>query len=162
MRRRDEVAHTGADEIATELAPRTWNEDRADARRCCISVDRRLRPAPAGVRRAATPVAARVRDSIALGLARASDSGLSWRAVPNAPGRCAGKEPARGPAQLHRPQYSLPLHRLEELAVRLRIFHLVEQEFDRGELVHRMQQLAQDPHLRELALVGDELFLTRA
>src|SRR6059058_4127511 len=54
------------------------------------------------------------------------------------------------------------LHRLEEIPVRLGVFHLVEQEFDRGELVHGVQELAQDPHLGELALVGDELFLARA
>src|SRR6185436_11943218 len=55
----------------------------------------------------------------------------------------------------------LSLHRLEELAVGLGVLHLVQQEFDRRQLVHRMQQLAQDPHLRQLTLVGDELFLAR-
>src|SRR5437762_13265822 len=54
------------------------------------------------------------------------------------------------------------LHRLEEIPVRLGVLHLVEQEFDRGQLVHGVQELAQDPHLGELALVGDELFLARA
>src|SRR6266850_7829916 len=57
---------------------------------------------------------------------------------------------------------ALALHRLEEFAVRLGVLHLVEQEFDRRELVHGVQELAQDPHLGELALVGDELFLARA
>src|SRR6516162_4897663 len=54
------------------------------------------------------------------------------------------------------------LHRLEEFTVRLGVLHLVEQEFDRRQLVHGVQELAQDPHLGELALVGDELFLAGA
>src|SRR5579883_847461 len=53
----------------------------------------------------------------------------------------------------------LALHRLEEFTILLRILHLVEQELDRSELVHGVQELAQDPHLRELSLIGDELFL---
>src|SRR3546814_17135124 len=36
---------------------------------------------------------------------------------------------------------------LEELVVGLRALHLVEQEFHRCDLVHRLQQLAQDPDL---------------
>jgi hypothetical protein len=45
------------------------------------------------------------------------------------------------------PHTSLPLHRLEKLAVRLRVLHLVEQELDGGELIHGVQELAQYPHL---------------
>src|SRR3546814_14882524 len=41
----------------------------------------------------------------------------------------------------------LALHRSEELVVGLRALHLVEQEFHRCDLVHRVQQLAQDPDL---------------
>src|SRR5207342_3624758 len=37
------------------------------------------------------------------------------------------------------------LHRTEELVVRLGGLHLLEQELHRGQFVHRMQQLAQDP-----------------
>src|ERR1700751_551655 len=54
------------------------------------------------------------------------------------------------------------LHRLEEFPVRLGVLHLVEQEFDRGKLIHGVQELAQDPHLGELALIGDQLFLAGA
>src|SRR6185437_1924049 len=61
--------------------------------------------------------------------------------------------------------FSLPphppsaLHRFEEFAVRLGVLHLVEQELDRRQLIHGMQELAQDPHLGELTLVGNELLL---
>src|ERR1700744_5500675 len=58
--------------------------------------------------------------------------------------------------------YALPLHGIEEIGVGLRILHLVEQELDRSQLVHRMQQLAQDPHLGQLRRLGDELFLACA
>src|SRR5689334_11508455 len=57
---------------------------------------------------------------------------------------------------------SLTLHRVEEVAVGLRVLHLVEEELDRGELVHRVQELAQDPDLRELVLARDELLAARA
>src|SRR3984957_13358602 len=57
---------------------------------------------------------------------------------------------------------SSALHGLEKLTVRLGVFHFVEQEFDGRELIHRVQELAQDPDLGELALVGDELFLAGA
>ena len=49
---------------------------------------------------------------------------------------------------------SSALHGLEEFTVRLGVLHLVQQEFDRRELIHRMQQFAQDPDLGEFALVG--------
>src|SRR5258708_1135937 len=67
----------------------------------------------------------------------------------------------RGCRRMTTPNQLSALHRLEEFPVRLGVFHLVEQEFDGGELVHRVQQLAQNPHLGELTLVGDQLFLAR-
>src|SRR5688572_7396794 len=54
------------------------------------------------------------------------------------------------------------LHRIEEIAVRLRVLHLVDEEFDRGQLVHRMQELAQDPDLLQLVLARDQFLTTRA
>src|SRR5690606_38485210 len=41
----------------------------------------------------------------------------------------------------------LSLHRGEELVVALGALHLVEQELHRADLVHAVQQLAQDPDL---------------
>ena len=57
---------------------------------------------------------------------------------------------------------STALHRSEELVVGLGVLHLVEQEFDRSELVHRMQQLAQDPDLLQLVRLDQQLFAARA
>src|SRR6185437_7603061 len=48
-----------------------------------------------------------------------------------------------------RPRLFSALHRIEELVVGLGVLHLVEHEFHRGHLVHRVQQLAQDPDLLE-------------
>src|SRR5690242_9989188 len=74
------------------------------------------------------------------------------------PERTLGPAPSEVPVTLE----TLPLHGLEEFAVRLGVLHLVEQEFNGRELIHGVQELAQNPHLRELALVGNELLLTRA
>lgn len=41
----------------------------------------------------------------------------------------------------------LALHCLEEFRIRLRVLHLVQQEFDGGEFVHGMQNFSQYPHL---------------
>src|ERR1700675_1073514 len=60
------------------------------------------------------------------------------------------------------PTRALPLHRVEEVRVGFRVLHLVEQELDRGQLVHGMQELAQNPHLGQLRGIRDELFLARA
>src|SRR5882757_5427780 len=82
-----------------------------------------------------------------------------WNAIAGAAKVRVYRVQARGLARAGAPS---ALHRLEEVPVRLGVLHLVEQEFDRGELVHGVQELAQDPHLGELALVGDELLLARA
>src|SRR6188768_1695499 len=58
------------------------------------------------------------------------------------------KSPAGAGLFLFLPKRGSALHRTEELVVRLGRLHLVEQELHRGQLVHRMQQLAQDPDLR--------------
>src|SRR6202007_1090577 len=85
-----------------------------------------------------------------------------WRTTLRLPPRKAWLSPAAHQGTMPaRPACALALHGLEKFAVRLGVFHLVEQEFDRRQLVHRVQELAQDPHLGELALVGDELFLAR-
>src|SRR6478735_987426 len=54
------------------------------------------------------------------------------------------------------------LHRIEELVVRLRVLHLVEHELDCRELVHRMDQLAQDPDLLQQVRLDQQLFAARA
>src|SRR5262245_37050479 len=54
------------------------------------------------------------------------------------------------------------LHRVEEVRVGLGIAHLVDQELGSGQLVHRMQQLAQDPDLLQLIRLRDELLAARA
>src|SRR5882762_5637700 len=88
----------------------------------------------------------------------------------------ASSEPrSMAPTAIHAHQYmtssqrlwrplraSLPFHRVEEVRVGLGVLHLVEQELDRRQLVHGMQELAQNPHLGELRGFGDELFLARA
>src|SRR4051794_3470460 len=56
----------------------------------------------------------------------------------------------------------LALHRLEELAVRLGVAHLVDQELGSRQLVHRVQELAQDPDLLQLLRRGDQLLAARA
>src|SRR5690606_5154988 len=48
----------------------------------------------------------------------------------------------------------LTLHGHEEFVVGLGVFELVEQEFDGGDFVHRVQQLAQNPHALQLVLGG--------
>src|ERR1700693_465047 len=88
----------------------------------------------------------------------------------------ANSEPkSMAPAAIHAHQYMtssrrvvvplpapLPFHRVEEVPIGLCVLHLVEQELDRRELVHRVQELAQNPHLRQLRGLRDELFLARA
>src|SRR5687767_11855768 len=54
------------------------------------------------------------------------------------------------------------LHEVEEFLVGLRRLHLVEQEFHRGQLIHRMQQLAQDPDLLQVVRLDQQLFAARA
>jgi hypothetical protein len=53
-------------------------------------------------------------------------------------------------------------HRIEELAVRLGCLELVVEEFHGGKLVHRVQDLAQDPHLLKLGGVHQELLTAGA
>src|SRR2546430_16967791 len=74
-----------------------------------------------------------------------------WRAVGTrlrAPRRCALVS-----ARLERASRTSARHRLEEIPVRLGVFLLVNQDFDLGQRVHAVQELAQDPHLDELDLV---------
>src|SRR6202140_631855 len=62
-----------------------------------------------------------------------------------------------------RPAHALlPFHCVEEVRIGLGILHLVEQELDRGQLVHGMEELAQNPHLGKFRGIRDELFLARA
>src|SRR4051812_119750 len=49
-----------------------------------------------------------------------------------------------------RPGGASTLHCVEEVGVGLRVLQLADQELDGRELVHRVQNLAQDPHLLEL------------
>src|SRR5450830_1077170 len=52
----------------------------------------------------------------------------------------------------------LTLHRQEELVVGLGGFQLVDQELDGGDFVHRVQQLAQDPHALQFVVGSQQLF----
>src|ERR1700754_628733 len=54
------------------------------------------------------------------------------------------------------------LHRVEEFVVRLRVLHLVEHEFHRRQFIHRVEQLAQDPDLREEVRIDEQVFATGA
>src|SRR5690606_39081573 len=56
----------------------------------------------------------------------------------------------------------LLVHRREEVLVALGILHLVEQELHRIDGAHLHQDAAQDPHLRQLILADQQLFLARA
>ncbi len=77
-----------------------------------------------------------------------------------------GLRPADGdralPRRRPRAQARLALHRVEEFRVRLRVLHLADEELDRSELVHRVQDLAQHPHLLELIGLRQQLFLAGA
>src|SRR5450830_756260 len=52
----------------------------------------------------------------------------------------------------------LTLHRQEELVVGLGGFQLVDQDLDGGDFVHRVQQLAQDPHALQFVVGSQQLF----
>src|ERR1700712_3900054 len=56
----------------------------------------------------------------------------------------------------------LALHRQEELIVGLGLFQLVDQELDGSDFIHRMQQLAQNPHALQLVVGGQQLFAAGA
>jgi len=56
----------------------------------------------------------------------------------------------------------LAFHRSEELVVGLGILHLAEQEFHRGQFVHWMQQLAQDPDLLQEVQFDQQFLAARA
>src|SRR5205085_7380211 len=57
---------------------------------------------------------------------------------------------------------SLLVHRSEEILVRLRVLHLVEEELHCVDGAHLHQDAAQDPHLGERALLDQQLFLAGA
>src|SRR3954447_18228816 len=56
----------------------------------------------------------------------------------------------------------LSVHRVEELAVRLRLAQLVEQELDGVDRPHRVEDAAQHVHLLERVLLDQELLLAGA
>src|SRR5690349_17357912 len=56
----------------------------------------------------------------------------------------------------------LLVHRGEEVLVRLGVLHLVEKELHRVDRAHLHQDAPQDPHLRELVLGYQQLFLAGA
>src|SRR5690606_24302084 len=79
---------------------------------------------------------------------------VGGRSVPSAPGvskrpqmQKAGASPGLVPLPTER---LLAAHGHEEFFVGLGVLELVEQELDGGDLVHRVQQLAQDPHALQL------------
>ena len=55
----------------------------------------------------------------------------------------------------------LLVHRVEEILVGLGILHLVEEEFHRVDCTHLHKDTAQHPHLGELVLLDQQLFLAR-
>src|SRR5215467_15130694 len=57
---------------------------------------------------------------------------------------------------------STSAHRVKELPVVLGLLHLVDKEFRGFEVVHRVQELAQYPHLLQNIWLEQELFLSRA
>src|SRR5664279_4048841 len=54
---------------------------------------------------------------------------------------------------------STPAHRVEEIRVVLGLLDLVQQEFHRLELVHRIEELAQHPHLLQDLRLQQQFFL---
>src|SRR5262245_34699289 len=58
--------------------------------------------------------------------------------------------------------FTSALHGLEKVGVGLGVAHLVDQELRRGQLVHWVQQLAQNPDLLQLVRLRDELLAARA
>ena len=55
--------------------------------------------------------------------------------------------------------FSLTFHCFEKLDVSLGVLKLVQQELNRGQLVHRMQDFAQHPHLLQFFRFGEIFFL---
>src|SRR5690606_22794404 len=54
------------------------------------------------------------------------------------------------------------LHGIEEVFVGFRIFEFVDEEFDGGKIFHTVQQLAQNPHARQLLFAGNQFFAASA
>src|SRR5690554_4572592 len=54
------------------------------------------------------------------------------------------------------------LHRHEEFIVGLGIFQTVQEEFDGSDLIHGVQDLAQNPHALQLVFAGQQFFATGA
>ena len=52
------------------------------------------------------------------------------------------------------------LHHIEEVIIRLGHCQLIDEEFHRINLTHRMDNFAQDPHFLQLFLSGKQLFFT--
>src|SRR5690606_2780034 len=83
---------------------------------------------------------------------------VGGRSVPSVPGVSKRPHMQKGRSK-PRPfacttERLLALHGHEEFFVGLGVLELVEQELDGGDLVHRVQQLAQDPHALQLILGG--------
>ena len=56
----------------------------------------------------------------------------------------------------------LALHGEEELLIGLGVFEAVEQEFNRWQVFHAMQQFAQNPHPLQFFLAGQQLLTASA
>src|SRR5487761_2655173 len=80
-----------------------------------------------------------------VGLSRGPASGASGDATPQRASRFQARRPMGAPMT---PSLA-PAHAVEEIGVALRRLDLVEQEFHRLELVHRIEEFAQDPDLLE-------------
>src|SRR6478736_5247843 len=65
-------------------------------------------------------------------------------------------------AQYARSKTRLRIHRLEKLAVVLRITQFVEQKVDCVHRTHRVEDAAQDIHFLEDPSIGEQFFLTRS
>src|SRR3989338_787069 len=83
------------------------------------------------------------------------------------PGTCSLRSAARyarqrpsGEADRDFTRMGLTVHRVDKLAIRLGIFHLIEQEFHRVHRIHGRENPAQDPDPLEVGIGNQELFLT--
>src|SRR5471030_3005612 len=85
----------------------------------------------------------------------------AWN-VPTADARKARKRAFRRSTSSVGDRSAAPAHHVEEVQVRLAGLHLVEHELHRLDLVHRVEQLAQDPRLLQDLRLQQHLFAAGA
>src|SRR4051812_21850550 len=86
------------------------------------------------------------------------------RAEPSTRGGCSPARSKKSPHEAGFPEgrSTTPTHHVEEVQVGLARLHLVEHELHRLDLVHRIEQLAQDPGLLEHLRLEEQLLAARA